>query len=98
VVSQEKRKKLYTGIVVSKKMNKTATVLVEHVYKHAVVGKVLRKKRKFHVDDPANVSTVGDIISFYEGRPVSKMKYMHFCEVIRKGIDQKDLHLEVKDS
>jgi small subunit ribosomal protein S17 len=79
-------KRFYKGIVVSKKMEKTATVFVERVYRHALVGKVMKTKKKFHVHDEMNQSKIGDIIEFYEGRPVSKMKYMHFHKIVSNQV------------
>lgn len=81
-VSQKKR--LYQGVVISKKMEKTATVMIERVYRHELVGKVMKTKKKFHVHDPMNESQVGDTVEFYEGKPVSKMKYMYLHKIVIK--------------
>lgn len=79
------KKKTLQGRVISKKMSKTVTVEVQRVYSHPELHKVVKNKRKFHVHDPLNQANVGDVISFYEGRPISKIKFMHFNEIITKA-------------
>lgn len=78
----EKKKFLFRGKVIGKKMAKTATVLVERVIRHPVVKKVIRRKTKFHVHDPLNQTSIGDDILFFEGPHISKIKYMYFYEKI----------------
>jgi small subunit ribosomal protein S17 len=80
----EVKKKLLYGVVVAKKMAKTVTVFIERVFINKLVGKVVKVKKKYHVNDPESVCAVGDKIAFYEGRPVSKTKYMHFHSVVPK--------------
>lgn len=75
-------KRLLMGRVVSKKMQKTATVLVERTYEHPDVHKVVTTNKKFHVHDPLEAAKVGDVIEFFEGRHISKSKYMHFHAVV----------------
>jgi small subunit ribosomal protein S17 len=77
-----KKKNLFRGQVIAKKMEKTATVVVERVYRHPIVQKVVRRKTKFHVHDPLNQTMVGDEILFYEGPHISKIKYMYFHEKV----------------
>jgi small subunit ribosomal protein S17 len=79
------KKRLQKGLVVSKKMQKTVTVLVERVFRDPLVGKVVKSKRKFHVHDPLDLAVEGDFIEFYEGRPVSKSKYMYLHKVLDKN-------------
>jgi small subunit ribosomal protein S17 len=80
-----KRTNVIVGRVISKKMQKTATVIVERVFCDAKVNKVVKAKRKFQVHDENNESFVGDIIEFYEGRPISKTKYMYFYKVLSRS-------------
>ncbi len=84
MVENKIQKKLYTGEVVSDKMNKTVVAQVVRTYKHPVFGKVLKQTKKYKIHDPKQEAKVGDVIEFYEGRPVSKTKYMYFSRVITK--------------
>ena len=63
-----------TGRVVSDKMNKTVTVLVERRVKHPLYGKVVTKSAKYHAHDETNEYSVGDIVWIEERRPISKLK------------------------
>lgn len=63
-----------TGIVTSKKMDKTL-VLTVHTYKnHPKYKKRYRVSKKFYVDNPENKFEEGDKITVYESRPLSKLK------------------------
>ncbi len=79
----EKIKKTLTGVVISKKMEKTVTVEVERVFTHKLVKKIVRSKRVFQVHDENNIAKVGDTVEIFEGRPVSKTKYMYLCKIIK---------------
>ena len=63
-----------TGRVVSNKMDKTVTVLVERKVKHPLIGKVVVKSNKFHAHDENNACKEGDIVTITESRPYSKTK------------------------
>ena len=71
------------GRVVSKKMNKTATVLVERIKVHPLYKKRLRVKKKYHADDSLK-SQVGDWVKISPIRPVSKLKRFKVVEVVKK--------------
>lgn len=62
------------GRVVSDKMDKTVTVLVERKVKHPLIGKVVVKSNKFHAHDEENVCKQGDLVTITESRPLSKTK------------------------
>lgn len=62
------------GRVVSDKMDKTVTVLVERKVKHALIGKVVVKSSKFHAHDETNECKEGDLVTITESRPLSKTK------------------------
>ena len=62
------------GRVVSDKMNKTVTVLVERRVKHPLYGKVVTRSKKYHAHDENKAFKVGDIVRIRECRPVSKLK------------------------
>jgi small subunit ribosomal protein S17 len=85
VVSNEtkKKKKILTGTVISKKMEKTITVEIERVFTHKLVKKIVRSKRVFQVHDENNIAKAGDTVEIFEGRPVSKTKYMYLLKIIK---------------
>jgi small subunit ribosomal protein S17 len=63
-----------SGRVVSDKMDKTVTVLVERKVKHPLIGKVVVKSNKFHAHDENNECKEGDFVTIVESRPMSKTK------------------------
>ena len=63
-----------TGRVVSNKMDKTITVLVERRVKHPVYGKYLTRSSKIHAHDENNECGIGDTVIVAETRPISKSK------------------------
>jgi small subunit ribosomal protein S17 len=63
-----------TGTVVSDKMDKTVTVVVERTLKHPTIGKVIRRSRKYHAHSDANEYRTGDVVVIEECRPLSKTK------------------------
>ncbi|WP_297799304.1 30S ribosomal protein S17 [Arenimonas sp. GDDSR-1] len=83
----EKTKQLRTveGRVVSNKMNKTVTVLVERQVKHALYGKYLRRSTKLHAHDETNACNEGDLVRVAECRPMSKTKNWQVVEVITRA-------------
>ena len=84
----EKTKQLSTveGRVVSNKMNKTVTVLVERQVKHALYGKYLRRSTKLHAHDETNACNEGDLVRVAECRPLSKTKNWQVVEVITRAV------------
>ena len=85
----EKTKQLRTveGRVVSNKMNKTVTVLVERQVKHALYGKYLRRSTKLHAHDENNACNEGDVVRVAECRPMSKTKNWQVVEVITRAAE-----------
>ena len=85
----EKTKQLRTveGRVVSNKMNKTVTVLVERQVKHALYGKYLRRSTKLHAHDEENACNEGDLVRVSECRPLSKTKNWQVVEVITRAAE-----------
>jgi small subunit ribosomal protein S17 len=74
-----------TGRVVSDKMDKTVTVLVERRVKHPVIGKVIRLSKKYHAHDEQNECQEGDLVEIQEGRPVSKTKSWRVSKLIERA-------------
>lgn len=75
--------KIFTGKVVSTKMDKTATVAVSRIVAHPVYKKRYKKTKKYHVHDEIGVK-VGDKVSFADCKPVSKLKKWKIIEVVGK--------------
>jgi len=74
-----------TGRVVSNKMDKTVTVLVERLVKHPVYGKYIRRSTKLFAHDEGNVCNEGDVVSITSCRPYSKKKTFKLVEVVTKA-------------
>ncbi len=66
--------RLVSGTVVSNKMDKTITVLVERREKHPIYGKYIRRSSKLHAHDANNECQMGDKVTVRESRPLSKTK------------------------
>lgn len=79
-------KRTLVGRVVSDKMEKTVTVLVERKVKHPVYGKVMVRSKKYAAHDEANVAQAGDLVEIVETRPVSKTKSWAVTAVLEKAI------------
>lgn len=73
------------GRVVSNKMDKTITVLVERSVKHPVYGKYVRRSTKLHAHDENNVCAEGDLVAIVETRPYSRSKHFKLVEVLHAG-------------
>lgn len=78
-------KQLYMGKVVSDKMDKTVVVEIVRTFTHPQFLKTVRTTKKYKVHDEQSLAQVGDTIEFYEGRPVSKTKYMYLARVVNKA-------------
>jgi small subunit ribosomal protein S17 len=63
-----------TGTVVSNRMDKTITVLIERKVQHPVYGKIIRRSSKVHAHDENNDCRMGDLVTVVECRPLSKTK------------------------
>jgi small subunit ribosomal protein S17 len=74
-----------SGRVVSDKMDKTITVLVERKVKHPLIGKVIVKSNKFHAHDEKNECKEGDLVTITESRPLSKTKTWVLSKVVTKA-------------
>lgn len=74
-----------TGRVVSDKMNKSITVLVESRMKHPIYGKFVSKSTKFTAHDEKNECGIGDTVRIMETRPLSKTKNWRLVEIIERA-------------
>lgn len=73
------------GIVVSTKMDKSITVLVERKTKHPIYGKFVKKSKKFMAHDQENDTREGDTVRIMETRPLSKNKCWRLVEIIERA-------------
>jgi len=81
----EKKARTVTGRVVSDKMDKTITVLVERRVRHPMYGKFITKSSKLHAHDEKNECQIGDVVTVYETRPLSKSKTWALLRVEEKA-------------
>ena len=84
-MTETKLKRSLTGRVVSNKMDKTVTVLVERKVKHPLYGKIIRLSKKYHAHDEANAYGEGDLVTIEETRPISKTKAWIVTGLIEKA-------------
>ena len=84
-MSAENQIRTLAGKVISDKMDKTVTVLVERRVKHPIYGKFVRKSTKFHVHDEKNDANEGDTITITETRPYSKTKKWRLVEIVERA-------------
>ena len=85
----EATKKLHTvdGRVISNKMDKTITVLVERQVKHALYGKYIRRSTKLHAHDADNACKEGDVVRNAECEPMSKTKNWRVVEILTRAAE-----------
>ena len=74
-----------TGRVISDKMNKTVTVLVERRVKHALYGKIVMKSAKHHAHDENNECKVGDLVEIAATRKLSKTKAWRVSNILERA-------------
>ena len=74
-----------TGRVVSDKMDKTVTVLVERKVKHPLYGKYVSRSQKYHAHDEKNEYHPGDVVTIEECRPLSRTKSWMVVRLLEKA-------------
>jgi small subunit ribosomal protein S17 len=79
-------KRTLIGRVVSDKMEKTVTVLVERKVKHPKYGKVMVRSKKYHAHNDGNAARSGDLVEISETRPISRTKAWAVTSVLEKAI------------
>lgn len=82
---ERKLRKEKIGIVVSDKMQKSITVLVQRKVKHDVYGKFINMSKKFIAHDEKNECGIGDTVKIMETRPLSKSKCWRLVEIVEKA-------------
>ncbi len=85
-MSEDNKQRTVQGVVLSDKMDKTATVMIERKVKHPLYGKYIKRSTKLHVHDENNECGIGDIVTIAECRPMSKTKSWALVEVVNKAI------------
>ena len=82
-----KVKRSQVGRVVSNKMDKTVTVLLERQVKHALYGKYIKRSTKVKAHDEQNDCAAGDTVRIEECRPISKDKSWRVVEVLERAVE-----------
>ena len=82
---QQKVRRTLVGRVVSDRMDKTVTVLIERRVKHPLYGKYIRRSTKLHVHDEDNACRAGDTVVIEPCRPLSKTKSWRLVEIVERA-------------
>lgn len=85
-MSERNQRKVYTGRVVSDKMDKTVTVVVETYKTHSLYGKRVKYSKKYKAHDENNEAKIGDVVRIMETRPLSATKRFRLLEVVEKAV------------
>ena len=80
-----KNQRQLTGKVVSDKMDKTVTVLVERQMMHPTIGKIIRRSKKYHAHNEGNDAKLGDTVVIEECRPLSKTKSWKVAKLVERA-------------
>ncbi|MEE0831382.1 MAG: 30S ribosomal protein S17 [Longicatena sp.] len=83
---ERSNRKVYRGTVVSDKMDKTITVIVETKKTHPLYGKRVKYSKKFKAHDENNEAKVGDTVVIMETRPLSATKRFRLVEIVEKAV------------
>ncbi|MGL4624192.1 MAG: 30S ribosomal protein S17 [Culicoidibacterales bacterium] len=83
---ERNNRKVLVGKVVSDKMDKTITVLVETYKKHPLYGKRVKYSKKYKAHDEAGVAKMGDKVRIMSTRPLSATKRYRLVEVVEKAV------------
>jgi small subunit ribosomal protein S17 len=84
-MAERNLRKQRTGVVVSDKMDKTVTVLVERKLRHPLYGKFVKKSKKFMAHDELNDCNNGDKVRIMETRPMSKNKRWRVVQIVERA-------------
>ncbi|MCK5898426.1 MAG: 30S ribosomal protein S17 [Methylococcales bacterium] len=81
----EKKLRTMTGRVISNKMDKTVSVLVERMIKHPVYGKYIKRSTKLLAHDESNKCQEGDVVTITSCRPISKRKTFRLVDILESA-------------
>jgi len=83
--TQSSTASILSGKVVSDKMNKSITVMIERRVKHPLYGKYIKRSTKVHAHDENNECNIGDTVTIQETRPLSKTKSWKLLSINEKA-------------
>ena len=78
-------RKTRTGVVVSDGRDKTVTVEIVDLIRHAKYSKTVRRRKRLHAHDEANDARLGDTVQVMETRPLSKTKRWRVTEIVERA-------------
>ena len=81
-------RRVLQGVVVSDKNAKTVVVQVERRFIHPVLGKTVRRSKKYHAHDEKNEFHPGDLVQIEETRPISKTKAWKVVKLVEKAKEE----------
>ncbi|MCI9292325.1 MAG: 30S ribosomal protein S17 [Erysipelotrichaceae bacterium] len=84
---ERSNRKTYRGTVISDKMDKTITVIVETKKTHPLYGKRVKYSKKFKAHDEKNEAKIGDKVLIMETRPLSATKRFRLVEIVEKAVE-----------
>jgi small subunit ribosomal protein S17 len=84
-VVEKRGDRVLTGRVVSNKMDKTITVLIERLVRHETYGKFLRRSTKLLAHDESDEAREGDLVTITPCRPLSRRKSWRLLAVIERA-------------
>lgn len=84
-MAEDSKVRTLTGKVVSNKMEKTVTVLIERRVKHPLYGKIVKRSTKLHAHDESNDCNMGDVVIIKETRPQSKTKSFALVSIVERA-------------
>ena len=82
----KKERKTYQGRVVSDKMDKTITVMIETYKRHPIIGKRVKYSKKYKAHDEENRAKMGDVVRIEETRPLSKTKRYSLVDIVEESV------------
>ena len=85
-MSETTSKRTLIGRVLSDKMDKTVTVMVERRVKHPMYDKIIVRSTKYHAHSDNNTAKVGDLVEIQECRPISKTKAWAVTKLLQKAV------------
>jgi small subunit ribosomal protein S17 len=85
MTEETKTKRSVTGRVISNKMDKTITVMIERKVKHPVYGKYIKRSTKLHAHDASNECNEGDLVTVVACRPLSKSKKWMLENIVERA-------------
>ena len=85
-MESKNERKFYRGRVVSDKMDKTITVVVETQKRHPIIGKRVKYTKKYKAHDENNSAKMGDIVRIQETRPLSATKRFRLVEIVEESV------------